>query len=75
MTKLQVLRKSKGLSQKEASMRLGICVAELSRLENGWVARIPDHLELSLKSVYGSEWTFELLMRPAVVFPDDLNAA
>ncbi|MEI7450697.1 MAG: helix-turn-helix transcriptional regulator [Desulfomonile sp.] len=73
MTRLQLLRKTRGFSQAELAVRMGIAPSELSRIENDWYKRIPVRIEGKLKKIFGKEWTLERFMEQ--VEAPDQNAA
>ena len=65
MNNLKLLRLTSKLSQKELSIALGLNRLEISKLENGWYAKVPERVEAALKQVFGLSWTFEALMLEA----------
>lgn len=67
MTTLQLLRKVRGATQRQLARQLGICVTDLSKLENRWFTKVPEHVERKLKKLFGQDWTFETLMQEVVL--------
>lgn len=63
MTYIQLLRQVRGVSQRDLAKRLGVGHCDLSKIENGWYSRVPQHVEKALIKFFGPEWTFESLMQ------------
>ncbi len=64
MINLQLIRRQKGMSQKELANKLGITVTELSKIENDWYKRISSRIRASLDEIFGPEWTSKDLLSP-----------
>ena len=63
MNYIKMLRLQRNLSQEALAIMLGVHPTFLSRLECGWVARVPPRIEARLRATLGSEWGFTELMR------------
>jgi transcriptional regulator with XRE-family HTH domain len=64
MNYLQCLRQQNGLKQHELAAALGISQTLLSLIERGWYARAPRGVEEGLQTIFGSQWTFDQLVKP-----------
>ncbi len=62
MNHFRYLRIAKGLTQRDLAKRLGVHETALSRMENGWIARINPTVERRIKRIFGSQWSFDRLM-------------
>jgi transcriptional regulator with XRE-family HTH domain len=70
MTNLTILRKQKGLSQSDLAVAVGLTRQEVSRLENGWIAKIRPDVADRLRSIFGPTWTFPALLREPTISND-----